>query len=102
MKQKIASLGKALLIFHSPNDKTVSIDNAAYLFQTAKHPKSFISLDRATVKTWGNLSQAFLEQYSFNLDLIPKHEDLVALQQKPHESFGVCRSLAYLSLPGQR
>jgi putative redox protein len=47
MKRKIASLGKALLIFHSPNDKTVSIDNAAYLFQTAKHPKSFISLDMA-------------------------------------------------------
>jgi len=47
MKQKIASLGKALLIFHSPNDKTVSIDNAAYLFRTAKHPKSFISLDMA-------------------------------------------------------
>ena len=47
MKQKIAGLGKALLIFHSPNDRTVSIDNAAYIFQTAKHPKSFISLDRA-------------------------------------------------------
>jgi putative redox protein len=47
MKQKIAGLGKALLIFHSPSDRTVTIDNAAYLFQTAKHPKSFISLDKA-------------------------------------------------------
>jgi putative redox protein len=47
MTQKIASLGKALLIFHSPNDKTVSIDNAAYIFKNAMHPKSFISLDRA-------------------------------------------------------
>ena len=50
--------------------------------------KWFISLDMATIKTWGDLSQAFMEQYSFNLDLIPKREDLVALQQKPHETFG--------------
>ena len=42
----------------------------------------------ATVKTWSDLSQAFLEQFSFNLDLIPRREDLVALKQKPHESFG--------------
>ena len=42
----------------------------------------------ATVKTWDNLSQAFLEQYSFNLDLIPKHEDLVATWQEPHKLFG--------------
>ena len=42
----------------------------------------------ALIKTWGDLSQAFLEQYSFNLDLIPKCEDLVAIWQKPHEPFG--------------
>ena len=33
--------------------------------------KWFTSLDLATIKTWNNLSQAFLEQYSFNLDLVP-------------------------------
>lgn len=43
----IASLRKALLIFHSPRDTTVSIDNAAQIFMAAKHPKSFISLDDA-------------------------------------------------------
>ena len=42
--------------------------------------KWFTSLDMATVKTWDDLSQVFLEQYSFNFDLIPKHEDLVALR----------------------
>jgi putative redox protein len=47
MKEKIGDLNKALLIFHSPHDRTVSIDNAAYIFQAARHPKSFISLDRA-------------------------------------------------------
>jgi uncharacterized OsmC-like protein/esterase/lipase len=43
----IAKLGKALLIFHSPLDETVSIEEAAKIYQAAKHPKSFISLDKA-------------------------------------------------------
>lgn len=43
----IARLKKALLIFHSPVDQTVGIDNAEKIFVAAKHPKSFISLDRA-------------------------------------------------------
>jgi putative redox protein len=36
-----------LLIFHSPIDATVGIENAAHIFQMAKHPKSFVSLDDA-------------------------------------------------------
>lgn len=43
----IQSLRKALLIFHSPLDKVVSIDEAARIFTAAKHPKSFVSLDHA-------------------------------------------------------
>ncbi|MDB5927151.1 MAG: OsmC family protein [Betaproteobacteria bacterium] len=43
----IGSLRKALLILHSPHDQIVSIDNAARIFAAAKHPKSFVSLDRA-------------------------------------------------------
>ncbi|MBM3359409.1 MAG: OsmC family protein [Betaproteobacteria bacterium] len=43
----IARLRKALLVFHSPRDTTVSIDNAAQIFMAAKHPKSFVSLDNA-------------------------------------------------------
>jgi len=38
---------KALLIFHSPIDMTVSIDHAGILYKAARHPKSFIALDRA-------------------------------------------------------
>ena len=38
---------KALLVFHSPVDQTVGIDNAGLIFQAAKHPKSFVSLDDA-------------------------------------------------------
>jgi uncharacterized OsmC-like protein len=41
---RIASLHKALLIFHAPNDDTVGIDNASHIFLAARHPKSFISL----------------------------------------------------------
>ncbi len=43
----IAKLGKALLVFHSPVDPQVSINEAAKIYQAAKHPKSFITLDQA-------------------------------------------------------
>ncbi|PCI69094.1 MAG: osmotically inducible protein C [Piscirickettsiaceae bacterium] len=43
----IAQLKKALLIFHSPVDQTVSINEAEKIYVAAKHPKSFISLDNA-------------------------------------------------------
>jgi putative redox protein len=46
-REAIAALGKALLVFHSPRDTTVGIDNAAQIFMAARHPKSFVSLDTA-------------------------------------------------------
>ncbi|MDX1587244.1 MAG: alpha/beta fold hydrolase [Balneolaceae bacterium] len=47
MKNRITNLKRALVIFHSPIDNTVGIENAAEIFIQAKHPKSFISLDNA-------------------------------------------------------
>lgn len=47
MKKYIRELGRALIVFHSPIDNTVGIDNATKIFVAAKHPKSFISLDEA-------------------------------------------------------
>ena len=44
LMDRIAHLHKALLIFHSPTDELVGIDNATRIFVTAKHPKSFVSL----------------------------------------------------------
>lgn len=44
---RIAELGRALLVMHSPVDTTVAIDQAQKIYQAAIHPKSFISLDRA-------------------------------------------------------
>ncbi len=43
----IAHMRKALLLFHAPLDRQVSIDNAQLIYQAAKHPKSFVSLDDA-------------------------------------------------------
>jgi len=42
---RIETLGRALLVLHSPVDAIVSIDNASGIFRTARHPKSFVSLD---------------------------------------------------------
>ncbi|TVR83718.1 MAG: alpha/beta fold hydrolase [Rhodospirillales bacterium] len=47
LETAIGGLGRALLVFHAPNDKIVSIDNASRIFIAAKHPKSFVSLDDA-------------------------------------------------------
>jgi uncharacterized OsmC-like protein/alpha-beta hydrolase superfamily lysophospholipase len=41
---RINALHKALLIFHSPTDDIVGIDNASRIFAVARHPKSFVSL----------------------------------------------------------
>jgi fermentation-respiration switch protein FrsA (DUF1100 family) len=47
LSAKIARLGRALLVMHSPRDATVDIANATRIFMAAKHPKSFVSLDHA-------------------------------------------------------
>lgn len=43
----LGDLGRALLIFHSPQDTVVSISNAGHIFGAARHPKSFVTLDGA-------------------------------------------------------
>lgn len=47
VRDRIAGMGKALMVMHAPLDDTVGIDNAAAIFTAAKHPKSFVSLDSA-------------------------------------------------------
>jgi len=47
MLAMLPKLNRALLVLHSPVDKVVGIDNAAQIYQAARHPKSFISLDTA-------------------------------------------------------
>jgi len=43
----IRNLNRALLVLHSPRDDIVDIGNAARIFEAARHPKSFVSLDQA-------------------------------------------------------
>ncbi|WDZ80615.1 bifunctional alpha/beta hydrolase/OsmC family protein (plasmid) [Ensifer adhaerens] len=43
----VAKLKKPLLVLHAPLDQTVGIENASDIFHAAKHPKSFVSLDKA-------------------------------------------------------
>lgn len=47
LDEKTAHLHRALLVMHSPQDRTVDISNALHIFTAAKHPKSFVSLDGA-------------------------------------------------------
>ena len=47
LTDRIAGMKKALMVFHSPVDATVGIENAATIYNAAKHPKSFITLDGA-------------------------------------------------------
>ena len=44
---RIESLRRALLVMHAPRDPVVGIENAAAIFEAARHPKSFVTLDGA-------------------------------------------------------
>lgn len=47
LSDAIRNLNKALLIFHSSADSVVGIEEGHKIYESARHPKSFISLDRA-------------------------------------------------------
>jgi uncharacterized OsmC-like protein/alpha-beta hydrolase superfamily lysophospholipase len=57
---RIASLRAALLVLHSPTDELVGVDNARRIFDTARHPKSFVSLDGADHLLTGADDAAFV------------------------------------------
>ncbi|MCH7905491.1 MAG: alpha/beta hydrolase [Armatimonadetes bacterium] len=71
MAEKIASLDRALIVFHSPTDTVVGIENASDIFGAARHPKSFVSLDRAdhivsdapTARYLGHVLSAWAQYY---------------------------------------
>ncbi|MFK7938428.1 MAG: alpha/beta fold hydrolase [Roseovarius sp.] len=47
LEGEIANLNRALLVLHAPRDQVVGVENASQIFMTAKHPKSFVTLDNA-------------------------------------------------------
>ena len=69
-----AGLKRPLLVMHAPLDETVGIENATALFVAARHPKSFISLDKADhlltspgdAQRAGKLIAAWAEPYVFD------------------------------------
>lgn len=71
MTEIIQGLKRPLLVLHSPIDQTVGIENAAHIFTSARHPKSFISLNqadhllskKADARYVGNMLVAWSSQY---------------------------------------
>ena len=47
LSEHISGLQRALLVMHSPTDNMVGIENASQIFQAARHPRSFVSLEGA-------------------------------------------------------
>jgi putative redox protein len=47
MRATIRDLDRALLVCHSPQDRTVAVENAIHIFEAASYPKAFLSLDGA-------------------------------------------------------
>ena len=47
LSRVLPNLRKPVLLFHSPTDEIVSIDNAREIHDRVRHPKSFVSLDGA-------------------------------------------------------
>ena len=47
LEESVVGFRQSLLILHSPTDNVVGVENAAELFEAARHPKSFVSLTGA-------------------------------------------------------
>ena len=79
--EQIGGLRRALLVLHAPRDEIVGIDNARQIFEAAKHPKSFVSLDGADhlltrasdARYVAALIAAWVERY---IDPLPPGADL--------------------------
>ena len=88
-KENIRSLQKALLVFHSPVDRTVSIDNAAKIYEAARHPKSFVSLDQAdhllTNEEDSQYVGAVLAAWARKFISVPEPEETPAAESTDHD-----------------
>ena len=45
--ERLTRLGRAILVMHAPGDELVALDNARRIYDSARHPKSFVALDGA-------------------------------------------------------
>ena len=83
LAERIANLRRALLIFHSPTDDIVGIENATRIFTAAKHPKSFVSLAgadhllsrRSDAAYVANVIHAWADRYLDMPEAVPQSPD---------------------------
>lgn len=47
LEEALGDLGRPILVMHAPRDQVVGIHHAKEIFEAARHPRSFISLDDA-------------------------------------------------------
>lgn len=87
-KSMIGNLKKALLVMHSPIDTTVGISEAEKIYNDAKHPKSFVSLDNAdhlvTNKEDAEYIASTIAAWASRYIEMPKEETLVKNVTKGH------------------
>ena len=85
-RQPIATLRRALLVVHSPEDEVVSIGDARAIFEAARHPKSFISLDgadhRLTHPADASYAASVIAAWAARYLPVPEGPDSAALQAR--------------------
>lgn len=81
---RIADLGRALLVMHSPTDEIVTFDNAQAIFDAAQHPKSLVALDGASHL----LTEPGSAEYTANLIAEWATPYLADLAPEPRPDFG--------------
>lgn len=101
VRDGIRSLRKALLVMHSPIDELVPVEEAARIYGSALHPKSYISLDRAdhllsdekdshyaghVLAAWAS---RFIHDEDHELEPAPYRPGHVVVSGKPEDIFQV-------------
>jgi uncharacterized OsmC-like protein/pimeloyl-ACP methyl ester carboxylesterase len=87
--ERVADLHKALLLFHSPTDEVVGIENASRIFAAAKHPKSFVSLAgadhllsrRSDASYVAGVVRAWAERYLDVPEIAPHEPEAVVVRE---------------------
>ncbi len=91
--ERISRLALPLLVMHSPQDSIVGIDNARTIYDAARHPKSFISLDGADhlltrpadARYAADLLAAWASKYiaanTTNLEMVEIEQGLVTVRE---------------------
>ena len=98
MQDTIRNLRRALLVLHAPFDDIVGIDNAARIFEAARHPKSFLSLDGADhllrddgdARYAGNVIAAWSLRYaadSVSVELLPSARETGVIVSMGREKY---------------